>query len=173
MSTKIGIIAEGPIDHCLLPALLHRIAQDRTDYTWPLNAEDISEVFFIRKRGHGGVLETVRRLVAALETEVYDHAFFVVLLDRRTRPVQEEINRLLENRGRFVLGIAIEEIEAWWLGDRQNTLTWCGLQDKLPDECRYAQDTFRAGSPVAGPKCPKNQRPIIPTDLSDAILGPS
>ena len=27
MSTKIGIIAEGPIDHCLLPPLLERIAR--------------------------------------------------------------------------------------------------------------------------------------------------
>jgi hypothetical protein len=90
------------------------------------------------------VLETVRRLVQALDTEVYDHAFYVIVLDRRTRPVQDEIKSLLRNRGRFVLGIAIEEIEAWWLGDRENTLVWAGLKGKLPDDARYAKKGYQA-----------------------------
>ena len=132
MSTKIGIIAEGPIDHALLPALLERIARDRAGYNWPVRPEDVAEVFQIRKRGHGGVLETVRKLVAALSTDVYDHAFFVIMLDRRTRPVQEEIRTLISPHGRFVMGIAIEEIEAWWLADRRNTLAWAGMTDSLP-----------------------------------------
>ena len=144
MSTKIGIIAEGPIDHALLPALLERIARDRADYSWPVRPDDIAEVFQIRKRGHGGVLETVRRLVVALSTEVYDHAFFVIMLDRRTRPVQEEIRTLIGAHGRFVLGIAIEEIEAWWLADRRNTLEWAGLTASLPPHCRYAVAGYHA-----------------------------
>ena len=45
MSTKIGIIAEGPIDHALLPALLTRIAAERAAITWPVNAQDIAELF--------------------------------------------------------------------------------------------------------------------------------
>lgn len=69
MSTKIGIIAEGPIDHALLPPLLERIARDRAGYDWPVAPDDVAEIFNIRKRGHGGVLETVRRLVDALESE--------------------------------------------------------------------------------------------------------
>lgn len=124
MSTKIGIIAEGPIDHCLLPPLLGRIARERADYGWPVTSDDVAEVFSIRKRGHGGVLETVRRLVKALDAIDDQRAFYVILLDRRTKAVQEEIKKLLENRDRFVLGIAIEEIEAWWLGDPENTLAW-------------------------------------------------
>jgi hypothetical protein len=74
MSTKLGIIAEGPIDHVLLPALLSRIATDKALFTWPVNAEDIAEVFPIRKRGHGGVLETVRAMVKALDSQHFDHA---------------------------------------------------------------------------------------------------
>jgi hypothetical protein len=145
MSTKVGIIAEGPIDHVLIPSLLERIARDRAEYDWPVLGEDIAEVFQIRKRGHGGVLETVRRLVIALDDPaVYSHAFFVILLDRRTRAVQEEIRQLLVNHNRFVLAVAIEEIEAWWLGDRENTLVWSGLKDALPDDCRYAEKNYRS-----------------------------
>jgi hypothetical protein len=138
MSTKIGIIAEGLIDHTLLPVLLERIAQDRANYDWPIAPEDVAELFPIRKRGHGGVLETVRNLVSALSNEVYDHAFFVILLDRRTRAVQKEVRKLLSKHRGFVLGIAIEEIEAWWLADRTNTLAWAALREGLPNDCRYA-----------------------------------
>ena len=104
VSTKVGIIAEGPIDYVLLPALLERIARDRVGYKWPVSPDDLAQVFHIRKRGHGRVLETVRRLVEALSHEEYDHAFFVILLDRRTRPVQEEIRQLIAGHGRFVMG---------------------------------------------------------------------
>jgi hypothetical protein len=144
VSTKIGIIAEGPIDHALLPALLERIARARAGYSWPVQPDDIAELFQIRKRGHGGVLETVRRLVIALSADVYDHAFFVIVLDRRTRPVQEEIRTLIASHGRFVMGIAIEAIEAWWLADRRNTLEWAGLTGSLPRHCRYAVADYHA-----------------------------
>jgi hypothetical protein len=144
MSTKIGIIAEGAIDHALLPAILERIAKDRADFTWPVTADDIAESFPIRKRGHGGVLETIRALVKALDTEHFNHACFVILLDRRTHAVQAEIRKLIRGRDRFVIGIAGEEIEAWWLGDRTNTLAWSGLRHSLPDACRYARAKYLA-----------------------------
>lgn len=66
-AVKIGIIAEGPIDHTLLPPLFTRIAQDRKSISWPVNTEDVAERFHIRKRGHGGVLVALRVLVKALD----------------------------------------------------------------------------------------------------------
>jgi hypothetical protein len=144
VSTKVGIIAEGPIDHALLPPLLGRIAMDKAQFRWPLTAEDVAEVFFIRKRGHGSVLETVRSLVKALDTSHFDHACFIILLDRRTRAVQEEVLKLIRGKDRFVLGIAGEEIEAWWLGDRTNTLAWSGLKNALPPDCCYAGARYQA-----------------------------
>ncbi|MBN1554251.1 MAG: hypothetical protein JXA11_05865 [Phycisphaerae bacterium] len=145
MSTKIGIIAEGPIDHALLPPLLERIAQDRAGYDWPVTSDDVADFFFIRKKGHGGVLEVVRKLVSVLDTKNYKHAFFVILLDRRTQCVQKEIRRLLKNRNRFALGVAIEEIEAWWLADRENTLKWSGFtRTNLPTGTRYASEAYNA-----------------------------
>jgi hypothetical protein len=144
VSTRIGIIAEGRIDHALLPPLLERIARDRAGYGWPVHAEDTAQLFPIRKRGHGGVLETLRKLVEVLEAEPLEIAFFVILLDRHTEAVQREIKRLLKNRDRFVLGVAIEEIEAWWPADRRNTLAWSDLTDTLPDDCRYGQSGYQA-----------------------------
>lgn len=145
MSTKIGIIAESTIDHILLRPLLSRIAHDKASFRWPLEASDVAIPFFIRKRGNGGVLETVRRLVKALETTFQDHACFVIVLDRKTASVQRKIKRLIAGRPRFVLGIAIEEIEAWWLGDRTNTLTWTGFdRNTLPSDCRYARGNYQA-----------------------------
>jgi hypothetical protein len=144
MSTKVGIIAEGPIDRLLLGALLKRIAQDRAGQDWPVAPDDVAEVLQIRKRGHGGVLETVRKLVKALSNHVYDHSFFIILLDRKTKAVQAKIRKLIPKDGRFILGISIEEVEAWWLADRENTLAWAGLQNSLPADCRYAQPKYQS-----------------------------
>ena len=86
---------------------------------------------------------TVRKLVSVLDTQQFDHAFFVILLDRRTRGVRDKISRLLRNRDRFALGVAIEEIEAWWLADRENTLAWLDMQH-LPADARYAAQSYHA-----------------------------
>lgn len=144
MSTKIGVIAEGPIDHILLRALLGRIAEEKVGFKWPLEPEDVAELFAIRKRGHGGVLETVRHLVKVLDSQYFDHACFVILLDRRTKGTQDRVRKLIRGRDRFVLGIAIEEIEAWWLGDRCNTLAWTGLGETAPRGSRYAIENYHA-----------------------------
>jgi len=151
MSTKIGIIAEGPIDHVLLPPLIARIAAEKAGFNWPVTSDDVAEVFPMRKRGHGGALETVRALVKVLDSGDFDHACFVILLDRRTRAVQEKVHKLIRGKDRFMLGTAIEEIEAWWLGDRTNTLAWTGFQTGLP-ACRYAAAKYCAEKDAA----PKN-----------------
>jgi len=145
MSTKIGIISEGPIDNILLPALLERIAADKAGFTWPLDATDVAQHFPLRKRGHGGVLETVRALITALDTQHFDHACFVIVLDRKTEEVRKAIAHLILGRDRFVLGVAIEEIEAWWLGDRPNTFAWTNLRpNTLPEGIQYARDDYKA-----------------------------
>jgi len=125
MSTKIGIITEGSIDQVLLPPLLSRIATDKAQLKWPLEVGDVAEVIGMRKRGHGGVLETVRKLIKAYADSSYEYVLIIILLDRRTKAVQEKIRGVISHSDRpdrFVLGIAIEEIEAWWLGDRKCTL---------------------------------------------------
>jgi hypothetical protein len=144
MSTKIGIITEGPIDELLLSALLEQIAKQRASLGWPIHVEEARDYFPIRKRGAGGVLNVVKSLVQALSTQPFDHFCFVILLDRRTKPVQRKIHRLISGKTRFVLAIAVEEIEAWWLGDRSNTLAWADLAERLPDGCRYAMKGYRA-----------------------------
>ncbi len=104
----------------------------------------------MRKRGHGGVLDAVRRLVEVLDgsgpVPPFNHACFVILLDRRTQVVQERVRDLIRGRDRFVLGVAREEIEAWWLADRVNTLAWSGLGEPLPQQLRYARQGYHAES---------------------------
>jgi len=149
MSTKIGIISEGPIDHVLLPPLLSRIAEVKAQFRWPVAGEDMAEVLPIRKMGHGGVLEKVRTLVRFLEKEPLGYELFVVVPDRPTRSVQQELRQLTSGKSRFVLGIAIEEIEAWWLGDRTNTLSWSGFTHTSlpPCRCRQAYAAERDAEP--------------------------
>jgi hypothetical protein len=138
MSSKIGIIAEGVIDYILLPPLLEQIARKHAFFNWPIIPDDLGDIIPIRKRGHGGVLEAVRRLVKYLKTQTpSDYALFVILLDRRTHSVHREVKKLIRYSQLFVLGIAIEEIEAWWLADRQSTLAWLGLEDRPHGNLRY------------------------------------
>ncbi len=137
-ATRIGIISEGRIDQLLVGALIECIARERAKFTWPLMPNDAAEIFPVRKRGHGAVFETVERLVKALEGSLYDqYAFFVIVLDNRATAAQRRIRRLIRGQTRFVFGIAIQEIEAWWLGDRVNTLEWFGLTAVVPKAARY------------------------------------
>ncbi len=71
------------------------------------------------------------------------HRFYVILLDRRTKPIQEKVRKLIAGKDRFVLGVAQEEIEAWWLGDRENVLAWMGFEE-APVDSRYARAGYRA-----------------------------
>jgi hypothetical protein len=148
--TKIGVIAEGNIDRVLLEALLTRIAEDRADFTWPVEPDDMVQRFFVRKSGHGAVLKTVRALARGLRERCFDHALFVILLDHKPRQVQRLIKKEVGDlRDRFVIGLAIREIEAWWLGDRGNTLAWSDLSSSLPPSARYARKGYRAEKDAA------------------------
>jgi hypothetical protein len=143
MSTRIGFITEGDIDDILIAPLPERIARERAEFTWPTMPADLGEIIPLRKRGHGGVLEGVRRVVNYLKQYPRpDHAFYVVLLDRRTRHIQREVRRLIAGTHLFVIGIAIEEIEAWWLADRSNTLAWIGLRGEAQGQLEYLREGY-------------------------------
>jgi hypothetical protein len=143
LATRIGIIGEGPIDEALLPPLLDRIAQARAGYTWPTNAAEFPDILRIRKRGHGGVLAKVRALAGYLnEYPGTDHAFYVILLDSKTRAAQEEIRKLIQGNPLFVMGIAIQEIEAWWLADKRNLLEFLGIDDTHCQHTRFGQAAY-------------------------------
>ncbi len=53
MSTRVGIIAEGPIDLALLPPILSRIAEERAGVNWPVQVADAFEWLQMRPRGQG------------------------------------------------------------------------------------------------------------------------
>jgi len=70
-----------------------------------------------------------------------DYGLFVIVLDERTAQVQKRVRMIIGGNPRFVLGIAIREIEAWWLGDRSNTLEWVGFR-MAPHGSRYAARAY-------------------------------
>jgi hypothetical protein len=144
MSTRVGIVAEGPIDLALFPSILHQIAEERAGVTWPVDVANAFEWLQMRPRGHGGVLMAIRRIVRVLEKNPQlPYAFIVILLDRRTQKIQKKIRKLISGKDHFVLAVAQEEIEAWWLGDRTNTLAWLHFQQP-PAGTRYADNNYLA-----------------------------
>ena len=144
MSTRVGIIAEGPIDREIIQPILSGIARDRNSITWPIDPEDLADFLQMRIRGHGGVQKAVERLVRVLqESSEFPYSFVVILLDRRTMKVQRKVRQYIRGDDRFVLGICKEEIEAWWLGDRTNTLAWLNFSE-APSGTKYSRNRYRA-----------------------------
>lgn len=142
MSVRVGIIAEGPIDLALLPPILRRIAEERADVTWPVQVTGAFDWLQMRPRGHGGVWMAIRRIVRVLQKDPnLPYAFIVILLDRRTQKIQQKVRKLISGKDRFVLAVAQEEIEAWWLGDRTNTLSWLDFREP-PTGTRYAESAY-------------------------------
>ncbi len=95
-------------------------------------------------RGHGGVQKALERFVRVLRgSSEFPYSFVVILLDQRTAKVQTRVKKLIRGDDRFVLGICKKEIEAWWLGDRTNTLGWLGFPE-APSESAYARRKYSA-----------------------------
>ena len=162
MSTRVGIIAEGPIDRELIRPILSGIARDRNGITWPIDPEDLADFLRMRIRGHGGVQKAVKKMVNVLQqSSEFPYSFVVIILDRRTMKAQRQVRQYIRGDDRFVLGICKEEIEAWWLGDRTNTLAWLKFTD-APRGSVYARNGYRAERD----KQPKNTLDEL-TRLSD------
>ncbi len=140
---RIGILCEGPIDLELVSALLERIARSRARVNWPLQPGDVIEQVRMRKRGYGQIPKALKLLNPLLHEKPFEgYSLFVIVLDYKTRGTQRSIRRQIRGDHRFLLGIAIREIEAWWLADRRNTLEWLGLDDAPQDGYRYWQDDY-------------------------------
>jgi hypothetical protein len=141
---KVAFIGEGPIDDILLPPLITTIARTKAKVEWPLKFhEDIrSEIGF--GMGFGEVKRAVRKLAEALERDPdtirKTFRYIIVLLDgARTEEAQQEIVSLIENHDEFIFGIAIKEIEAWVLADREHVIEWLGVTRKDCPQCRFWQ----------------------------------
>lgn len=124
---RISLITEGDIDRALVPCVLKAIAE-RRGITWPLQVSDYQEAH-IRKRGYGAVLEAVRNVIKEMEAGRYTKPdILVIVLDsRKTADTVREIRRLVRAIDWVVIGIAVEEIEAWWLADRNQVLAWLDI----------------------------------------------
>ncbi len=129
MSTRVGLIGEGPIDRPILGALLQRIATERAGYNWPVDADDLDTTLRIRKTGHGGVVTKLERLLKIIDAgQDVGCRFYVVVLDnRKLAPIHAQVKSLISRYDRVLFHVAIEELEAWWLADAGSVLGWLGL----------------------------------------------
>jgi len=138
---RILYITEGAHDEPL-HALITRVGSDRADLSWPIRPEDLAQYMTRPKRGHGRVLHALRCLAAyaqGLKTRrqefkgLPDFEFLVATLDNRA-PEKAEC-RTLAGQLDGVLGIAIEEFEAWILSDRQSILSFLSVPQGAFDSC--------------------------------------
>lgn len=163
---KVSIITEGDIDLVLLPPLIAAIAQE-AGIRWPVDVKEDLHVSHIRKTGHGGALEKARQIAESLAKGTYPRPdLLVFVLDSyKTEHVIGEIKDLLAGHPWVVFGIAIQEIEAWWLGDRKQTLGWLGLTEETATECGYGPDY--APEKDADPKVTLNKLTEVSTNVDD------
>lgn len=148
-ATRIGLICEGRTDEILAAVLLRRIARDKAGFHWPIDPvrpEDAIERLPLRRSwGQGAVVKRLQKLVKFLERNMNSVSLFVVLLDYKHNAREiREVRRLIGSRRNFILGIPIQEIEAWWLADRRATLGWLGLANNPRRNARYWAENYRA-----------------------------
>lgn len=122
--SRIGLLVEGGIDEALLPSLLKE-TMSALGFRHP-EAMD-TYLFPYRSGGFGEIPKNLRILVRlfedAEERQRLGCDLFVVIHDSRgTDGIQKEIRTILKDAPGFpaVYGLAIQEIEAWVLGDIEN-----------------------------------------------------
>ncbi|TCP55947.1 hypothetical protein EV586_103606 [Tumebacillus sp. BK434] len=141
---KVAFLGEGEIDDILLPPLITTIAKNKADVQWPLHfsADIRKNVGF--GMGFGEVKVAVRKLVEALDADPAafrkNFDYVIVLLDgARTTEAQNEIRELIEGKNEFIFGLAIKEVEAWILADRDHVIEWLGIGRRDCPTCRFWQ----------------------------------
>lgn len=144
---KMLLIREGEIDDILIPPLVTLIASENAIH-FPLNFQKDIRTKYQKGQGFGSVKNAVERIVAALNSDpeaVYkEFRKIVVILDSKGTPAaQQEIRQLIADRPEFLIGIAVKEVEAWVLADRENVIQWLGVQQRDCPTCRFWQSSYR------------------------------
>ena len=143
---RIEIISEGSIDFVLLCPLLQSIAGAAGAH-WPLTPSDYTETR-LRKRGFGAVALAVDAIIQDGQYLDDQPDFYVIVLDQRNlEPIIREVRRKILHIPKMIFGVAIEEIEAWWLGDRNQTLGWLHLTNEAASDVGYSHDYWPESDP--------------------------
>ena len=120
---KVGLLIEGTIDEEILPCLLRGALEEI------LSCRNLATVFQVvfPPNGYGQIPKHLRLLTQLYRDDAERQRIgcdlFVVVHDSRgTDRIQKEVRCILESAVDFpaVYGLAIQEIEAWVLGDAVN-----------------------------------------------------
>jgi hypothetical protein len=135
---KVYFVVEGEIDAILLSAIVRQVAKT-VGVRWPVIPEWDKKTISVRKTGHGGALEKVRRIASDYCSGIYERPdILIVMIDhRKTEEARSEIAELCRNLDFVILAFPKEEIEAWWLGDRQQVLAWLNLSERTATSLGY------------------------------------
>jgi hypothetical protein len=135
---KIEFICEGPIDSVLLKPLISAIAKI-SGVSWPVNPSEDLQTSYIRKSGFGGVQKRIEAILKMISKGIYARPdILVIAIDHyKTENVREIIKDLIAELDFCVLAIPVQEIEAWWLGDRMQVLAWSGLNENFASKIGY------------------------------------
>lgn len=121
---RIGLLIEGGIDEALLPSLMEQLMSVLPEHR--RRGLGYYPVPF-PPNGYGEIPKNLKMLVKlykdADERRRIGCDLFVVILDsRKTNEVQRQIKNILQGAPEFpaVYGVAIQETEAWVLGDIGN-----------------------------------------------------
>lgn len=141
------VIGEGAIDDILLPPLIGTIA-NYYGAMWPIHFERDISISLRRGTGFGAVMVAVRNLVEMIKNKpdlfkrIADRV--LIVLDRKTEQAQADINKLIAPYDSFFLTIAVEEIEAWVLADREHVTEWLGISQKDFPESPFWDKKYRS-----------------------------
>ncbi|MBI5242973.1 MAG: hypothetical protein HY922_04715 [Elusimicrobia bacterium] len=133
---RIGLLSEGGIDEALLPPLLAQLAEKVPG----IGTRKIDwNAFRFAPNGYGGIPKTLKVLskLHSIPSEwgrIRCDLFVVVHDSRKTEDVQKDIRKILKAARDFpaVYGLAIQEVEAWVLGDIENVNKKVFKIDPLP-----------------------------------------
>lgn len=119
----VGLLVEGQIDVELLKPLFLSVFEDILGWRRPRPV-----VFPYPPNGYGAIPKNLRHLVRLHQNSASEwrrlgcDAFLVIHDSRKTETIQSEIKDILRENPSFpaVYGLAIQETEAWVLGDAEH-----------------------------------------------------
>ncbi|OMF65944.1 hypothetical protein MKY66_00985 [Paenibacillus sp. FSL R5-0766] len=144
---KVLLIREGEIDDILIPPLITTIAISNNIH-WPLDFNADIRKEFQKGTGFGSVKSAVQRLTEAYDKdpELINKLFnkVIIILDGKgTKAAQDEIKKMIKNRENFMLAIAIKEVEAWVLADRDHVIEWLKVSKNDCPNCRFWEKGYQ------------------------------
>lgn len=158
---RVLYVTEGEHDEPI-QALIRSVAQEKAGLTFPIRQKDAVRFIERPRRGFGRVQEVLKDIAGFRDEktrrgekdgDILNYDVLVALIDKRAK--NREKCKSYARKLDAVLGVAIEEFEAWILGDLPSIKTWLGVDKEGVESCGITP-SYRAEkdkNPKATLKC--------------------